>query len=177
MHAVDTTWVLVSAALVLFMTPGLALFYGGMVRSKNVLAVIMNNYVAIGAVSVLWALVACSLAFGRDAGFGLIGNFSLAGLGGMAHGLPGFRHVGASPMAIVTFQMMFAVITAALISGGTTDRIRFTSFAVFICLWLVLVYAPICWASRRLLPASPWDSPSAPHGCLPRLSISPSVCG
>jgi Amt family ammonium transporter len=143
MNAVDTTWVLVSAALVLFMTPGLALFYGGMVRSKNVLAVMMNNLVAIGAVSVLWAFVACSLAFGRDAGFGLIGNLSLAGLGGLAHGLPGFPHSGASPLAIVTFQMMFAVITAALISGGTVDRIKFPAFLLFISLWLVLVYAPL----------------------------------
>ncbi len=157
MNAVDTTWVLVSAALVLFMTPGLALFYGGMVRSKNVLAVMMNNYIAIGAVSVLWAIVACSLAFGHDAGHGLIGNFSLAGLGGMAHGLPGFSRSGASPMSIVTFQMMFAVITAALISGGTTDRIKFPAFAVFICLWLLVVYAPLAhwvfspegWLARR----------------------------
>lgn len=143
MQAIDTTWVLVSAALVLFMTPGLALFYGGMVRSKNVLAVMMNNFVAMGVVSVLWALIACSLVFGHDAGHGLIGNFSLAGLGGMAHGLPGFGHSGASPLAIVTFQMMFAVITAALISGGTTDRIKFPAFVLFISLWLILVYVPL----------------------------------
>ena len=157
MHSVDTTWVLVSAALVLFMTPGLALFYGGMVRSKNVLAIMMNNYVAIGAVTVLWAVVACSLVFGCDIGHGILGGFSLVGLGGMAHGLPGFSGAGASPMSIVAFQMMFAVITAALISGGTTDRIKFTSFLVFICLWLLLVYAPLAhwvfspegWLARR----------------------------
>jgi Amt family ammonium transporter len=157
MNGIDTTWVLVSAALVLFMTPGLALFYGGMVRSKNVLAVMMNNYVAIGVISVLWALVACSFAFGHDAGYGMIGNFSLAGLGGLTHGLPGFSRAGASPMAIVVFQMMFAVITAALITGGTTDRIKFTSFVVFICLWLLFVYAPLAhwvfspegWLARR----------------------------
>jgi ammonium transporter, Amt family len=157
MQAIDTTWVLVSAALVLFMTPGLALFYGGMVRSKNVLAIIMNNYVAIGAISVLWAIVACSLAFGRDAGGGVIGNLSLAGLGGLGHVLPGFSHSSASPMSIVVFQMMFAVITGALISGGTVDRIKFSAFAVFICLWLLLVYAPLAhwvfspegWLARR----------------------------
>ncbi len=157
MNTVDTTWVLVSAALVLFMTPGLALFYGGMVRSKNVLAVMMNNYIAIGVVTVLWAIVACSLAFGSDAGHGLIGDLSLAGLGHMAHGLPGFSHSGASPMSVVTFQMMFAVITAALISGGTTDRIKFLAFVVFISLWLVVVYAPLAhwvfspegWLARR----------------------------
>ncbi|MHB8439018.1 MAG: ammonium transporter [Acidimicrobiales bacterium] len=157
MQAIDNTWVLVSAALVLFMTPGLALFYGGMVRSKNVLAIMMNNYVAIGAISVLWAIVACSLVFGADAGGGMIGNFSLMGLGGLAHGLPGFSHSGASPMSIVVFQMMFAVITAALISGGTTDRIKFTAFVVFICLWLLIVYAPLAhwvfspqgWLAKR----------------------------
>ncbi len=157
MNATDTAWVLVSAALVLFMTPGLAIFYGGLVRSKNVLAIMMNNYITIGAVSVLWAVVAASLAFGHDAGYGLIGNLSLAGLGGMAHGLPGFAHSGASPLAIVTFQMMFAIITAALITGGTADRIKFTAFVVFICLWLILVYAPLAhwvfspegWLARR----------------------------
>jgi len=143
MQAINTTWVLVSAALVLFMTPGLALFYGGMVRSKNVLAVMMNNFIAMGVVSVLWALVACSLVFGHDVGHGLIGNFSLAGLGGMTHGLAGFSHSGASPLAVVTFQMMFAVITAALISGGTTDRIKFPAFVLFIALWLFLVYVPL----------------------------------
>ncbi len=143
MQAIDTTWVLVSAALVLFMTPGLALFYGGMVRSKNVLAIMMNNYVAIGAVSVLWAVVAGSLAFGQDAGGGIIGNLSLAGLTGLGRHLAGFVHVGASPMSILVFQMMFAVITAALISGGTVDRIKFTSFVVFICIWLLVVYAPL----------------------------------
>ena len=143
MQAINTTWVLVSAALVLFMTPGLALFYGGMVRSKNVLAGMMNNFVAMGVVSVLWALAACSLVFGHDLGHGLLGNLSLAGLGGLGHGLPGFGRSGASPLAIVTFQMMFAVITAALISGGTTDRIKFPAFVLFIACWLFLVYVPL----------------------------------
>jgi Amt family ammonium transporter len=157
MHGIDTTWVLVSAALVLFMTPGLALFYGGMVRSKNVLAIMMNNYAAIGAISILWAVVACSLAFGNDAGGGVLGNLSLAGLSHLGHQLPGFTHTAASPMSIVVFQMMFAVITGALISGGTVDRIKFTSFVVFICLWLLIVYAPLAhwvfspegWLARR----------------------------
>jgi len=155
--AVDTTWVLISAALVLFMTPGLALFYAGMVRAKNVLALMMNNYAAIGAISVLWAVVAFSLAFGHDADGGLIGNLSFVGLGGLSHGLPGFAHLGASPMSIAVFQMMFAVITAALISGGTADRIKFVSFIVVICIWLLVVYAPLAhwvfspegWLARR----------------------------
>jgi ammonium transporter, Amt family len=143
MNAVDTTWVLICAALVLFMTPGLALYYGGMVRSKNVLAVMMNNLVAMGVVTVLWSVIACSLVFGGDVGHGLIGNFSLVGLSGLSHGLPGFSHLGASPLAVVTFQMMFAVITAALISGGTTDRIKFPAFVILISLWLMLVYVPL----------------------------------
>ncbi len=92
MHAVDTAWVLVSAALVLFMTPGLALFYGGMVRAKNVLAVMMNNYAAIAAVSLLWAALGFSLAFGPDTGGGLIGNLSFAWLGtSSSTGSPGSR--------------------------------------------------------------------------------------
>lgn len=157
MGAVDTVWVLVASALVLFMTPGLALFYGGMVRAKNVLSLMMNNYVAIGVISVLWAVVAFSLVFGRDVGGGLIGGLSFAGLGGLQHGLPGFVHLDASPMSIAVFQMMFAVITAALISGGTTDRIKFVSFVVFICIWLLVVYGPLAhwvfspegWLARR----------------------------
>ena len=143
MNSGDTAWVMVSAALVLFMTPGLALFYGGMVRSKGVLAVMMMSFISIGVVTVLWAVFGFSLAFGPDAGGGVIGNFSLAGLGHMVHTLPGFHHLTVSPMAVMVFQMMFAVITAALISGGAVDRIRFPAFVIFIVLWLVLVYLPL----------------------------------
>jgi Amt family ammonium transporter len=139
----DTAWVLASAALVLFMTPGLALFYGGMVRSKGVLAVMMQSFICIGVVTVLWATFAFSLAFGPDAGGGMIGTFGLAGLGHMVHGLPGYHDLTVSPLAVMVFQMMFAVITAALISGGAVDRIRFPAFVVFIVLWLVLVYVPL----------------------------------
>jgi len=157
MNTVDTLWVLVSAALVLFMTPGLALFYGGMVRTKNVLAVMMNNLLAMGLVTVLWVLVAGSVAFGPDLGGGLVGNFSLAGFANLGHHLPGFHGLGASPLSIMAFQMMFAIITAALISGGTTDRIKFSAFIVLIAVWLVVVYAPIAhwvfspegWLARR----------------------------
>jgi len=145
MNSGDTAWVLISAALVLFMTPGLALFYGGMVRSKGVLAVMMQSFICIGVVTVLWAVAAFSLGFGKDAGGGLIGNLSLAGLANMTHALPGFahEHVRVSPLAVMVFQMMFAVITAALISGGTVDRIKFQSFVPFIVAWLFLVYVPL----------------------------------
>ncbi len=142
-RAGDIAWVLASSALVLFMTPGLALFYGGMVRAKNVLAVIMQNFLCMALVTVLWALVAFSLAFGSDAGGGLIGNLGLAGMGGLAHGLPGFHGLHVPGMAVGVFQMMFAIITAALISGGTVDRMRFPAFVLFIGLWVLLVYAPL----------------------------------
>ncbi len=143
MSAADTAWVLVSAALVLFMVPGLAIFYGGMVRSKGVLAVMMQSFFCMGLVTVIWAVFGFSLAFGRDAGGGLIGNLGLAGLHGMAHPLPGLAHLRVPASAVMVFQMMFAVITAALISGGTVDRIRFPAFIVFITLWVVLVYLPL----------------------------------
>ena len=143
MSAGDTAWVLVSAALVLFMVPGLAIFYGGMVRSKGVLAVMMQSFFCMGLVTVIWAVFGFSLAFGKDAGGGLIGNLGLAGLHGMAHPLPGLAHLRVPASAVMVFQMMFAVITAALISGGTVDRIRFPAFAVFITLWVVLVYVPL----------------------------------
>src|SRR5665213_199951 len=143
MDAGDTAWVLASAALVLFMTPGLALFYGGMVRSKNVLSIMVQSFFVMGIVTVLWAVIAFSLAFSNDAGGGLIGNLRFSGLGGLSHGLPGFSHLAVSPEAVMIFQMMFAIVTAALIIGGVTDRMRFQGFAVFITLWLLLVYAPI----------------------------------
>jgi len=157
MNNVDTLWVLLSAALVLFMAPGLALFYGGMVRSKNVLAVMMNSLIAMGLVTILWVVAAGSVAFGPDAGGGLVGNLSLAGFANLSHQLPGFHGLGASPLAVMVFQMMFAIITAALISGGTTDRIKFVAFMSFIGIWLFLVYAPVAhwvfspegWLAKR----------------------------
>jgi len=157
MNSGDTAWVLVSAALVLFMTPGLALFYGGMVRAKNVLSVMMHSFVAMGVVTVLWAVLAFSLAFGHDAGGGLIGNLQLAGLAHLSTHLPGFHHLHVSPLAVMVFQMMFAIITAALLSGGMVDRTRFWGFVVLIVVWTLLVYAPIAhwvfspggWLARR----------------------------
>lgn len=141
--AADTAWVLASAALVLFMTPGVALFYGGMVRSKNVLSVMVQSFFVMGLVTVLWAVVGFSLAFARDAGGGLIGTTSLFALGGMGHALPGFRHVHVSTETVMIFQMMFAIITAALVVGGVVERVQLRGFAVLMGLWLLLVYAPI----------------------------------
>jgi ammonium transporter, Amt family len=144
----NTAWVLVSAALVLFMTPGLAFFYGGMVRGKHVLGMLMQNFFAMGIVSVLWVLVGFSLAFGDGGGF--IGNFDFVGLsdvvGEGAKTLPGY--VGDFGLTIpallfVIYQMMFAIITPALITGATADRLKFGAYALFISLWLLLVYSPV----------------------------------
>jgi len=143
MNAGDTAWVLISAALVLFMTPGLALFYSGMVRSKNVLSIMVQTFFVMGIVTVLWAIIGFSLVFSTDAGAGLIGNLGFLGLGGMTHGLPGFSHLAVSSGSVMIFQMMFVIITAALIVGGVAERMRFKGFAVFIVLWTLLVYSPI----------------------------------
>ncbi len=142
----DTAWVLASAALVLFMTPGLAFFYGGMVRSKNVLAMLAQNFVCMGLVSVLWVLFAFSLAFGPDLGGGLIGDLGLAGLTDLSRSgfvLPGYDGLTVAPLAFAAFQLMFAVITPALITGAVADRLRFPAWLAFVGAWVVLVYAPV----------------------------------
>ncbi len=143
----DTAWVLLSAALVLFMTPGLAFFYGGMVRSKNVLGMLMQNFTTIAVVSLVWVFVSYSLAFGPDiAGKGLLGSLHFFALSHANQQVPGYsghlaQHI--PPLAFVIFQMMFAIITAALITGSTADRMRFGPFIVLIILWSLFVYAPI----------------------------------
>ncbi len=140
----DTAWVLMSAALVLFMTtPGLALFYGGMLRAKNVLNIMMQSFFIMAAVSILWAVVGYSLSFGHSVGSGIIGNLNLAGLAHAGAAVPGFSHLRVPSDAFAVFQMMFAVITAALITGGTAERTKFSGFMIFIVLWSLLVYAPI----------------------------------
>ncbi|MDQ1674181.1 MAG: ammonium transporter, Amt family, partial [Frankiaceae bacterium] len=140
----DTAWLLICTALVLFMTPGLAFFYGGMVRSKNVLTMLMQNVVCIAVVSVTWGAVGFSLAFGPDAGGGLVGTLrhvGLAHLDGSANGtVAGFEGLTVPPLIFAAFQCMFAVITAALITGAVADRVRFGGFVVFIAAWSVLVY-------------------------------------
>jgi ammonium transporter, Amt family len=142
----NTAWVLASAALVLFMTPGLAFFYGGMVRSKNVLGMLMQNFFSMGLVSVLWAVVAFSLAFGDGGKF--IGNFDFVGLKHIsdpAFLLPGFDEGALSipPLLFCLFQLMFAIITPALITGATADRLKFRGYVVFLTGWLLLVYSPV----------------------------------
>ena len=139
----DTAWVLTSAALVLLMTPGLALFYGGMVRSKSVLNMMMMSFGALALISVLWVLYGYSIAFGDDVGLGLVGDptqyFGLKGLMADVTGEAG----GLPPMAFVGFQAVFAIITVALISGAIADRAKFGTWMVFAGIWATLVYFPI----------------------------------
>src|SRR5215207_9958279 len=143
----NTAWVLASAALVLFMTPGLALFYGGMVRSKNVLDMLLENFIAMAVVSVLWAVVGFSLAFGDANGW--IGNFDFIGLKDLSNEatqLPGYTDSLAltiPPLAFCLYQMMFAIITPALITGAIADRVKFSSWMVFLAIWSVVVYSPV----------------------------------
>jgi len=141
-NAGDTAWVLVSAALVLFMTPGLAFFYGGMVRAKNILAMLMQNVFCMGLVSILWVAVGASLAFGEDVGGGVIGNFGLAGLSNVKV-VPGLASLTIPPLLFLTYQLMFAIITPALITGASADRLKFGGYALFIGLWSLIVYAPV----------------------------------
>jgi Amt family ammonium transporter len=138
----DTTWVLASTALVMLMTPGLALFYAGMVRRKNVLGTVMHSFVALGIITIQWVLFGYSLAFGPDVGH-LIGNLSWIGLKGV--GLePNPDYAATIPhQAFMIFQMMFAIITPALISGAIAERIKFSAYVVFMILWAFLVYDPL----------------------------------
>jgi ammonium transporter, Amt family len=142
----DTAWLLIATALVLFMTPGLAFFYGGMVRGKNVLGMLMQNIFAMGLLAVLWVAVVFSLAFGDAGNEGFIGNFDYVWLKDVGPALTtqDFLSFLTIPFILFcAFQMTFAIITPALITGATADRLKFGSYAVFIGVWLVLVYAPL----------------------------------
>lgn len=138
----DTAFILVSAALVLLMTPGLALFYGGMVRRKNVLSILMQCFFIMALVSVQWVMGGYSLSFGPDVGH-FIGNLSWAGMNGVG-AVPNADYAGTIPhAAFAMFQLMFAIITAGLIIGAFAERMKFPVFVVFILLWTTLVYDPM----------------------------------
>jgi Amt family ammonium transporter len=141
-NGADTSWILTSAALVLFMTPGLALFYGGMVRSKNMLAMLMMNYVAMGVVTILWVVVGASLAFSGDEVSGLVGNLGLVGFRGVGLGNEIFGY-SIPDSLFLGFQLMFAIITPALIAGAVAERMKFSAWVAFIAIWSVIVYAPM----------------------------------
>jgi len=137
----DTAWVLASAALVLFMTPGLALFYGGMVRSKNILAMLMQNFFCMGLVSVIWAALTYSLAFHGTAKY--LGDLDLAWMRDVATTQPTGFALTIPPLAFLAFQLMFAIITPALITGAIADRMKWLGWVLFLALWAILVYAPV----------------------------------
>jgi Amt family ammonium transporter len=143
MNSGDTAWILVSCALVLMMTPALALFYGGMVRRKNVLSTLTLSYIFMALIGVQWVLYGYSLAFGTDIG-GLIGGLNFAGFNGVGP-LPNDDYSKTIPHGLfAAFQMMFAVITPALITGAFVERVQFKSFLLFSLLWATLVYDPLC---------------------------------
>jgi ammonium transporter, Amt family len=135
----DTAWVLTSTALVLFMTPGLAFFYAGMVRAKHVLAMLMQNFFAMGIVTVIWVLFGYSLAFGDAGNAGFIGNFDFIGLKDVTGEVSGT----IPTMLFSAFQLTFAVITPALITGAIADRMRWPAWVGFITLWSIVVYLPV----------------------------------
>ena len=140
----DTAWMLASTGLVLLMTPGLAFFYGGMVRTKSVLNMMMMSMISMGVVSVLWVIYGFELAFGYKADSPWYGSFSFSGLGGVVDDFT--NNGGLYPIPVLVFaafQLMFAIITPAIISGAIADRAKFTSWAVFVAIWSTLVYFPV----------------------------------
>ena len=137
----DTAWIIVASAMVLLMTPGLAFFYGGMVRGKNVLGMLAQNFVTMGVVSVLWITGVYSLAFSGTGKW--IGDFHQFGLNHIWQQATGFEALTIPPLVFCAFQLMFAIITPALITGGTADRLKFGAWTAFSAIWLVVVYAPV----------------------------------
>src|SRR3954451_3490493 len=146
----DTAWLLVSTALVMLMTPALGFFYGGLVRRKNVLSTLMHSWFILALISVQWVLWGYSLAFGPDTGLGIIGGLQWIGLNGVGQE-PNRDYAATVPhLAFMVFQMMFAVITPALITGAFAERKRFKAFVIFSLLWATLVYDPVAhwvWAT------------------------------
>ena len=144
MHAVnngDTSWLLVSSALVLFMTPGLALFYGGMVRAKNVLSTIMYSFICMGVVTILWVLLGYTLAFGHDIG-GVIGGLDFAAMRNVYGQVSSYAPT--VPAAVfVAYQCMFAIIAPALVSGAFAERMKFSAWLALVAVWTLLVYSPM----------------------------------
>ncbi|OWA16038.1 ammonia channel protein [Streptomyces sp. CS227] len=143
MNGADTAFVLISAALVMLMTPGLAFFYGGMVRVKSALNMLMMSLISMGIVAILWVLYGYSLTFGDDIGGGLLGNFDHIGLKGIDPTTLTGGDEGIPVIAFALFQLMFATLTPALMSGALADRVKFSAWALFIALWVTVVYFPV----------------------------------
>ena len=164
----DTAWMLVASALVMLMTPGLALFYGGLTRSKNALATIMQSFVMLGVMTVVFTLVGYSLAFGPDHG-GLIGDFSWFALNNVSSSEPGPYAATVTHQTFFIFQLMFAVITPALITGAFAERAKFSTFLVFMVVWSLLVYSPVAhwvWALGGWLGGLPEENGQVGIGAL-----------
>ena len=142
MNSGDTAFMLVATAMVMFMTPGLALFYGGLVRAKNVLATTMQSFFCLGIISILWVLYGYSLAFGPDVG-GVIGGLDYLGLKGVTTDIGPYAKT-IPDLLFCGFQLMFAIITPALITGAYAERMKFSAFVLFTILWSTLVYLPVC---------------------------------
>src|ERR1044072_3892640 len=155
MDSGDTAWMLMSTALIMIMLPGLALFYGGLVHRKNVLSTVMHSFFGLALVTVVWVIVGFTLAFGPDVSLPIVGSGVIGGLD-----FPMFNNVGLEPSTVyavtipfvlfAAFQLMFAAITPALITGAFAERKRFASFVLFTVLWSILVCSPIAhwvWAS------------------------------
>ena len=150
MDSGHTAWMLTASALVLLMTPGLAFFYGGLVRARNVISTLMYSFMAMAVVSIVWVLWGYSLAFGEGSAF--IGDFSFFGLSGID--VNHLEDNGIPTLLFVIFQMMFAIITPALITGAFVERFKFTTYLVFLVLWVTIVYAPVAhwvWAPEGWL--------------------------
>ena len=142
MNTGDTAWVLAASALVLLMTPGVAFFYSGLVRKKNIVSTIMYSFVSMGLVGIVWVLWGYSLAFGPDVG-GFIGNLEWIGLRGVSADAPGPYSDNIPHQAFMIFQAMFAIITPALVTGAFAERMKFSALCIFIVLWVTIVYAPL----------------------------------
>ena len=138
----DTAFMLIATAMVMLMTPGLALFYGGLVRSKNVLSTTMQSFLCLGLISIIWVLYGYSLAFGPDIG-GFIGGLDYIGLKGVGTGIGPYSDT-IPDLLFCAFQLMFAIITPALITGAYAERMKFTAFVLFTVLWSTFVYFPVC---------------------------------
>ena len=152
----DTAWLLASSALVMLMTPGLALFYGGMVRRKNLISTIMMSMAILGIVSLLWVLYGYSLAFGPDHG-GFIGGLNFIGLNNVGQEPSSVYATTVPQLAFMIFQAMFAIITVALWTGAVVERIKFGSLVLVAVLWFTLVYCPVAhwvWGSGGWLSKS-----------------------
>ena len=150
MNAINTTFIMLCSLLVLLMTPALAMFYSGMVKSKNVLNTIMNGFIVFGVITLQWIFIGFSLSFSEDSGAGIIGGFANFAL----NGITGYNNSGVPNILYVIFQMMFALIASAIITGSLVGRIKLGVLVVFLLFWSTLVYdvlAHMIWSSEGFL--------------------------